>query len=156
MNIRAPVNCRSRRRFASALALIAAAPALALTHDKSARGWAFLDGGVGRTEIESMQAEADKYSLWIITAARVTGAYLADVEVSISDETGAVVFKRRLEGPWLMIDLPLGRYEVSAAVGQETQKRTTTIHPRDHHQMVFHFNVEADVLPKPQMPASGS
>lgn len=141
------VQCSSPRMLALAFALIAAAPALALGHGTSARGWAFADGGVGRTETETLQAEADRYSLWIITAARGSGAYLADVEVSISDETGTVVFEHRLDGPWLMINLPPGRFKVSAHAGQETQKRITTIHARDHHQMVFYFDVQADVLP---------
>lgn len=130
------------------LSSAAAPPALALTRSASPQGWAFLDGGVGRSEIESMEAERGKYSLWLITAARMSGAYLADVDISITNDQGAKVFERRLEGPWLMIDLPLGRYEVQARMGQESLKRVTTIHRGDHHQMVFHFNVDADVLPK--------
>ena len=47
-----------------------------------------------------------------------------------------------------MIGLPLGRYEVNARLGQESLKRMTTIHAGDHHQMVFHFGADADVLPK--------
>lgn len=144
------LNRRAAAVMLAALPVALATPAaLALTRGASTRGWAFLDGGVGREEIESMEAERARYSLWIITAARLSGAYLADAEVSITDEKGAKVFERRLSGPWLMIDLPLGRYEVVARVGQESQARATTIHAGDHHQMVFHFNVQADVLPKP-------
>lgn len=130
------------------LAPAVAPPANALIRGTSPRGWALLEGGIGRTEIESMEAERSRYSLWIITAARVSGAYLADVEIGITDEHGAKVLERKLEGPWLMIDLPLGHYEVQAHLGQERQKRVTTIHPGDHHQMVFYFSVDADVLPK--------
>jgi hypothetical protein len=142
----------TRRQLAFLLMAVptiaATPPALALTRGASSQGWAFLDGGVGRSEIESMEAERGKYSLWLITAARLSGAYLADVDISITNDKGAKVFERRLEGPWLMIDLPLGRYEVQARVGQESLKRATTIHRGDHHQMVFHFSVDADVLPK--------
>lgn len=116
----------------------------AMTRSQSMQGWPFLDGGIGRSEIESMDAEKGKYSLWIVTAARVSGAYLADVDVSISDAKGSKVFERTLQGPWLLIDLPLGRYEVRARVGQETVSRTTTIHPGDHHQMVLYFDVPGE------------
>jgi len=131
------------------IAALAVPPASALTRSQSAQGWAFLEGGVGRAEIESMDAEKGKYSLWIITAARVSGAYLADVELSIADAKGVKVFERRLQGPWLFIDLPLGSYEVRARVGKETVARGTMIHPGDHHQMVLYFDVEGDVPQKP-------
>ena len=86
--------------------------------------------------------------LWIMTAARTSGAHLADVDVAIVNDKGERVFERHLDGPWLMIDLPLGRYEVHARTGEQAQSRITTIHPGDHHQIVFYFDVEAEVLPK--------
>lgn len=127
---------------------IAAMSATAATQGQSPQGWAFIDGGIGQTETEGMEADRSKYSLWVMTAGRKSGAFLADVEVTIVDSKGEEVFQRRLEGPWLMIDLPLGRYEVRSRYGQEAQTRVTTIHPGDHHQIVFYFNVEAEVLPK--------
>lgn len=132
----------------SLLAGVSVPPAFASTRGASPQGWTFLDGGIGRDEIEMMEAERSRYSLWIITAARVSGAYLADVDISITNDKGEKVLEHRLRGPWLMIDLPTGRYEVQARAGQETLKRVTTIHSGDHHQMVFHFTVDADVLPK--------
>jgi len=140
------------RRLAAALSMsvsaFAASHAMAATQGQSPQGWAFLDGGIGQTETETMEAERSKYSLWIMTASRTSGAHLPDAEVTIIDSKGQTVFERRLEGPWLMIDLPLGRYEVRSRHGQESQTRITTIHPGDHHQVIFYFNVEAEVLPK--------
>lgn len=140
------------RRLAATLAMAAsiavALPASATTSGQTPQGWAFLDGGIGQTETEGMEAERPKYSLWIMTAGKTSGAHLADVEVTILNDKGEQVFDRKLEGPWLMIDLPLGRYEVHSRYRDETQSRTTTIHPGDHHQIVFYFNVEAEVLPK--------
>lgn len=132
----------------SAALAVSAVQASAATSGQSAQGWAFLDGGVGQTETESMEAARGKYSLWIMTAHRTSGAHLADADVTIFNDKREQVFARRLEGPWLMIDLPLGRYEVRAHYGDETQSRTTTIHPGDHHQVIFYFNAAAEVLPK--------
>lgn len=138
------------RRLALALAasIAVALPASATTSGQTPQGWAFLDGGIGQTETDSMQAERPKYSLWITTAGKTSGAYLADVDVTILDDKGQQVFERKLEGPWLMIDLPLGRYEVRTRYHDQTQTRITTIHPGDHHQIVFYFDVAAEVLPK--------
>jgi len=151
MNQRTLMHSR-RRRIAAALTVLmsafAASQAMAATQGQSPQGWAFLDGGIGQTETESMESERGKYSLWIMTAGRTSGAHLPDAEVTIMDSKGQPVFERRLEGPWLMIDLPLGRYEVRSRHGQESQTRITTIHPGDHHQIVFYFDVEAEVLPK--------
>lgn len=151
MNRHAPVNHLGRSLnivLAGFAAILVIPSATALTRGQSSQGWAYLDGGVGRTEVESMESEKGKYSLWIITAARTSGAHLADVDVTIVNAKGEQVFERRLEGPWLMLDLPLGRYEIRARAGREQQSRVTTIHSGDHHQVVFHFDVEGDVLPR--------
>jgi len=143
---------RLERRSVAALAIatltVVASPSFASTSGQSPQGWAFLDGGIGKPEAESMEADRSKYSLWIMTAARKSGAHLADVDVTIVNDKGEPVFERRLDGPWLMIDLPLGRYEVRSRYKDESQSRITTIHPGDHHQIVFYFNVDAEVLPK--------
>jgi hypothetical protein len=139
------------RRMAPLVAVAAITVATngsAMTTGQSAQGWAFIDGGIGQTETESMESDRGKYSLWIMTAGRTSGAHLADVDVTIVNDKGQQVFERRLDGPWLMIDLPLGRYEVRSRYGEESQASITTIHPGDHHQIVFYFNVKAEVLPK--------
>lgn len=151
MNPRSLMHFRVRR-LAAALAVlaatVAASPATAATQGQTPQGWAFVDGGIGQTETEEMEADRGKYSLWIMTAGKTSGAHLADVEVTIADAKGETVFQRRLEGPWLMVDLPLGRYEVHSRYGEQAQSKVTTIHPGDHHQIVFYFNVDAEVLPK--------
>ncbi len=125
-----------------------ALPAVAETTGQTALGGPFVSGGIGEGEIARLEAQRDKHSLWVITAARRSGAYLADVQVRITDAKKAVVFDRTLDGPWLLVDLPLGRYEVEASHKGERYSRPTTIHAGDHHQMIFYFDVAADVLPK--------
>lgn len=145
---------RSIRRWlavlpVTGLAAFATSTVFALAQGQSVQGRSFLEGGVARSEIDKMDAEKGKYSLWVITAARVSGAYLADVHITITDAKGTQVFDRNLQGPWLLIDLPLGRYEVRGQVGRETSSRVTTIHAGDHHQMVLYFDVQGEVLPSP-------
>lgn len=143
------------RRLATALAMLAvvalllcASRAAALTRGTSPQGWAFVEGGVGQGEVDDMKAELARYSLWILTAERTSGAHLSDVEVTILSDKGDKLFDTALDGPWLMVDLPLGRYEVRARAGQQTQHRITTIHPGDHHQIVFYFDVADESHPE--------
>lgn len=134
----------------AAAATVVAGAALAITSGKTALGGPYASGGIGRGEVTTLDAQRDRYSLWVITAAKVSGAYLADVQLKIRDKDGKLVLDHKLAGPWLLVDLPLGRFEVEAAYRSETFRKATTIHAGDHHQMVFYFDVPAEVLPDPQ------
>lgn len=140
----------TRLPVALAIAALAifASTAMAVTAGKTARGGAFVSGGIGEGEIAALEAQRDKYSLWVITAVKVSGAYLADVRIRITDAKKTRVLEHTMAGPWLMVDLPVGRYDVEASYGGQAASRATTIHTGDHHQMIFYFEVAADVLPK--------
>ena len=92
----------------------------------------------------------------MVPSCRETGAAvllpISDVVVRILDSNKSVVYDSRLAGPWLFLDLPLGRYDVEATFNGETQKRVTTIHPGDLHQALFYFDVPAEVSPEWQSP----
>lgn len=133
--------------IAIAASLISTA-SMGMSSGNTVRGGAFVSGGIGESEILALDAQRDRFSLWVITAAKLSGAYLADVRIRITDAKKALVLEQKIEGPWLLVDLPLGRFEVEASLGDQSLKRATTIHAGDHHQMVFYFDVAADVLPK--------
>ena len=142
-------------RLFVAAALALNATAWAADTGKTARGWAYVSGGVGSDELHALHARRDQFSLWVVTAARPSGAYLADVRVQVTDAQHTVVFDQRLAGPWLFIELPPGRYEIQATHKSETQTKVTAIHPGDHHQVLFNFDVAAQVLPPASKAASG-
>jgi hypothetical protein len=48
---------------------------------------------------------------------------MADVDVTIVDERGASVVGARMNGPWLLADLPPGRYRVLAVHDGARQSR---------------------------------
>lgn len=51
-----------------------------------------------------------------------SGAYLSDVAVTVSDSDGNELVDTVTNGPWLILDLPAGTYNVSAGVeGYEPQ-----------------------------------
>jgi hypothetical protein len=140
-----------------ATALLALPPALAdPTLGKTTTGAAFAMGGTSVEDLQALERHKTGFSLWVTTAARGTGAYLADVQLTIHDAKKQLVFNQPLTGPWLFIDLPVGRYEVQAAFRGQPQTRTTQIHPGDHHQLMFYFDEPAVRSPEWQSPFEGN
>ena len=76
----------------------------------------------------------------------------ADVKVTVRDAQKRVVFDDTLDGPWLFLQLPQGRYDVQARWADETLQQITTVHPGDHHQAFFYFNVPDRVSPESRRP----
>lgn len=137
----------------TALAILAAFTAVAPigasaeTRGKTVDGMPYVTGGVTVAELIKLQGERDKYSLWITTAAVRSGAHLSDVKLRITDAKKRVVLDTMMIGPWLMVDLPLGRYSVEAKFKDQTFDRVTQIHKDDHHQVLIYFDVPAEVSP---------
>jgi hypothetical protein len=121
------------------LALAVAGSANATQSGMTPSGRSYLSGGVSDEERESLQAQQARYNLWIVTALRQSGEYLSAVRLKITDPNLNVVFDAALDGPWLLIDLPLGKYSIEAQLDGQSQQRQTTIHPGDHHQAIFYF-----------------
>lgn len=135
--------------LAGALALLTPAAHAQVSRGVTAQGVAYVDGGVGRAEIEELYGERSRYGLWVVMAARGSGAHLTDVHVRILDRSGRVAFERDLQGPWLLVDLPPGRYEVHAVFGSQMRSSVATLQPGGRRQVVFYFDVADDVPPGP-------
>jgi hypothetical protein len=154
VSARQPASRRIRRVLRAALCglWLSAQLAHGLERGTSATGVALASGGSSREEQEMLYAERQRYSFWLTTAARHSGAYLAGVRVRITEADGSKrVLEHVMDGPWLFADLPLGRYEVEAILLHERtgrleiQRASTQIHAGDHHQMVLYFSTGDDV-----------
>ena len=97
-------------------------------------------GGVGEEERQALERDA-RYNLKVI-AARRDGAYLADVGVTIVDQRGAEVLAARMEGPWLLAELPPGRYRVLGEYHGTMQKRDVTVGPGARSEVVLQWAVD--------------
>jgi type 1 fimbria pilin len=51
-----------------------------------------------------------------------SGAYLSDVHVVVEDSSGAELVDTVTEGPWLILDLPNGTYNVQASFEQDNRQ----------------------------------
>lgn len=111
----------------------------------------YISGGIGSAEREALYKERGSYNLWLTMAAKGSGAYLADVHVRLLDKRlQQPVLSHTLAGPWLFVQLPVGRYEIearyqeSAAQPSQLLKRTVTLQPGSHRQLVLRFDVSQD------------
>lgn len=147
---------RAAKWILAGCTLALASQAGAMLAGKTAQGHAFVTGGVSKEELVELHSRRDAYNLWVVTAAMGSGAHLADVRVVIRDDKGQAVFDQKLHGPWLFIQLPLGRYEVEASLGKESHKRTTTLHRGDLHQAFVYFATGDDVAPGYRSPFPGN
>lgn len=124
------------------LALTAAQAGAAVTEGRTSDGRRYLVGGIGTEEVDALRAQASAYSLQLVTAAR-SGAYVAGTQLRLTGPGNAVILDTTMDAPWLLIDLPAGRYAVRATHAGETVERQMTIGDKPQ-RIVLHFNVPAD------------
>jgi len=112
-------------------------------------------GGVTVDQFSELNQRADDYSLKLIWAAKGSGAYLADVDVSIRTlPSRDLVVQHRTEGPLMLVDLPPGRYVVSGHYGDVTPgapiavERTVVVPRQGTRQMVMYFDTADQVSPE--------
>lgn len=126
-------------------------------------GVAILSGGNTVDDRVVMHAERDRYSLWVATVARPSGAYLSDVRLRITNLADkSVAFERTLEGPWLMLALPAGKYELTATFRDEGARQDQTLTSRvtvakaGQRQAVLRFDSTAEVSTEANGPFKGN
>jgi hypothetical protein len=122
----------------------------ALERGNTDLGGPYLSGGVGSTEMETIDGERIRYDLSILAAARGSGDFLADVHIRITDSHDRSLLDTVMDGPWLLVDLPPGRYEIDATRNLQVQKRIVSLTSNRHHESVFYFdNRSEDATPAP-------
>ena len=104
-------------------------------------------GGVSDEGMAEIRQRVGDYSFELILAARRSGSYLADVDVTIiALPERTLMLEHRTEGPVLLADLPPGRYEVSATVDDvrtgspATVSRHVVVPARGLRQVVMYFD----------------
>lgn len=144
----------ARLAVAVALALHVAATGAALVEGRTNDGHRYLAGGIGIEEVDLMRSEAPAYSLQLVTAAP-GGAYLAGTHVRIVGPANQVVLDTTIDAPWLLVDLPGGRYTVQATHGGKLVERRLTIAPGKPQRVVVHFDAPVDQEPPATAPDTG-
>jgi hypothetical protein len=86
----------------------------------------YVSGGVGTESLDKLSSIAGKFNLKLVFAL-VTGDFLSNVRVAIADAKGKAVLDTVSEGPWFLIKLPAGTYQIVATIAGKEQKRQITV-----------------------------
>lgn len=135
-----------RPTFAVILSL-AALSAVAMVDGRTAQDRPFMSGGVSQDELANLRAQQPFFSVSVLTAAKGSGAHLAGVKVRITDATGKTVLDTEMDGPYLLVDLLPGKYQLEAVNEGETQKRTLSVRQGAAQRLVLYFKSDAEVSP---------
>jgi hypothetical protein len=96
-------------RWSVLTAVLALAMALLWVPTLATAGMEPLSSGVSKED----RAPHPDYPLKFVFA-MASGAYLADIDLTIKDLDGKEVLRTQSSGPWLYLDLPAGQYVVVA------------------------------------------
>ena len=110
---------------AQSVVVPAVVPTVALSM-KSGGSGQFVCGGVGSDESVAMRAAMKDHPLSLLFA-RSSGAYLADVAVTVKNANGDTALSLVSNGPICLVDLPPGRYTVEAASDGITKSQVVTL-----------------------------
>ncbi|AWU99306.1 carboxypeptidase regulatory-like domain-containing protein [Burkholderia sp. JP2-270] len=101
----------------------------------------FVSGGIGLDESTAFQRNEAKWPL----ALRFTGKggeFLADVHVRIVDGKGAEVLKTDTRGPYMLVQVPPGRYTVQASYQGSDESRTVTVGAKGGAKAAFQWSAQ--------------
>ena len=144
----------AHRLAALALALAASA-AWALKEGRTAAGIRYVTGGVTQDELADIHLKRPLHNLSVLTAARPSGAHLSDVRLVIvavpaskgKGANAAPLLDVVMEGPWLLANLDPGTYDLTATLGEKTEKARVVLAPGVDRQVIFRIPTGDDVSP---------
>jgi len=126
------------------LAGLAAAPAVAemgqLPPEKTQGAVSYIAGGIGQDESDAIKRAAGRYALELefSQTARPRNVYLADVKVAIrSASSGKTMLDTVSDGPYLVANLPPGKYNVTVEQNGATQQRSVDVKAGQHQRLAF-------------------
>lgn len=101
----------------------------------------YVTGGVGDSEIALIKQMMPDYPLSMTFTEMQNGSavFLADVPVTVRTAHGGSVLDVRTNGPYLLVKLPAGTYEITASDKGRTETRTVILKDHSHARVVFEW-----------------
>lgn len=102
----------------------------------------YVTGGFGLDESTAFKAAMSQFPLALTFASRDEGtaAYAADVQVVIRNKDDVTVLNVTAEGPYLLVRLAPGPYQLFATYNNQTQSRKITIGDTGTVRITFQWN----------------
>lgn len=145
-NAALPARLQDRLLMAGRAALLAAALALPAAHAQlpPAQHYGqteYVTGGIGLDESTAFKDAMAHYPLTLTFAEQFGGkaAYVSDVQVVIRDKQGNTVLNADAHGPYMLVRLAAGSYQVFATYGGRTLSRNIEIGASGGARAVFEW-----------------
>lgn len=105
----------------------------------SPAGIPYVSGGVGTESIERLNANARNFNLKLVFSTK-SGEFLSGVKVGIADAAGKSVVAAVADGPWFLVKLPSGTYQVTASFEGKTIVRQRIVDNSTFTTMDFQWD----------------
>lgn len=92
-------------------------------------GIAFITGGVGEEESAAILAEAKQWSL-LLELSQIEngrGMWIFGAQIKVLNSVQKVIFSAQADGPYMLINLAPGSYQIVGTYQGVEQKRTLTV-----------------------------
>ena len=108
-------------------------------HDMHAGDVSYLTGGIGSLEAERMREAAKDYALEIVFVQKLKQLeeFISDVKVQIQDAQKNTVLDVITEGPFLLVNLPNGKYIITAEFNGDIKQQKVNVAAKKHQKIVF-------------------
>lgn len=108
---------------------------------QTAAGVSYVSGGVGADSIARLDSLAKDFNVKLVFALK-SGNYVSDVRVMITDSAGKTRVDAIAQGPWFLIRLPAGSYQVAATFAERSIKQKVDIGSAKLKTMHFRWDTE--------------
>lgn len=107
----------------------------------------YVTGGIGEREARLFERQMSSHPLAIELLQHASKAeeFTADAQVRIADIHGHTVLNAKAGGPFMLVDLPPGRYSVAATLKHDTLKKSVVFVTRGQlARATFEFPARTD------------
>ena len=93
------------------------------------QGISYISGGVGEEESQAMLAEAKQWPLLLELSQLENGrgVWIFGAKIKIVNSQNQVIFDAQADGPYILINLNTGQYQIEASYQGVSQKRSVSI-----------------------------
>jgi hypothetical protein len=108
-------------------------------HDMHASDVNYRTGGIGSSEAEEMREAAKNYALEVVFVQKQKELeeFISDVKVQIQDAQKNTVLDVITDGPFLLVNLPNGKYVITADFNGVTKQQKVNVGAKKHQKIVF-------------------
>lgn len=99
---------------------------------------AYISGGVGEEERNGIRLRERDFNFRLLFSER-SGAYLGDVDVTLVNVKGETVLEVKAAGPFLLAQLPSGRYRIKVSSGGQVQQGKLSIPAKGRYRAAFRW-----------------